>query len=73
MAKDFQLMKPREVESYFRDLLLRTFGNAVEDSANVNAHSGSYYVSFTHEGVDYAFRFKKKSASKIAKAIRSVK
>jgi len=69
----FAEMKPRELEGYFRDLLLKTFGNDVEDAANVNSHSGAYYVSFTAEGVDYAFRFKKKSAAKIAKTIRGLK
>ena len=73
MKLDLSTAKPREIEAYFRDLLLRTFGNKVEDSANINSHSGSYYVSFSHEGVDYAFRFKKKSTAKIAKAIRALK
>lgn len=73
MAKDFQAMKPREVEAYFRDLVLKQFGNKVEDQADVTTHSGSYYISFSHDGVDYAFKFKKKSAGRIAKVIRSLK
>lgn len=70
---NFEAMKPREVESYFRDLILKTFGNEVEDKANINSHRGSYYVSFTHEGVDYAFRFKKVNAARVAKSIRALK
>jgi len=66
-------LKPRQLEAYFRDLLLRTFGNSVEDSADVNTHSGSYYVSFEVEGIDCAYRFKKKNANKIANVIRSLK
>jgi hypothetical protein len=65
-------LPPRKLEAYFRDLLLRTFGNSVEDSADVTAHSGSYYVSFEFEGIDYAFRFKKKNAEKVAKVIRAL-
>lgn len=73
MAKDFQSMKPREVEAYFRQLLLETFGNKVEDEAIVTAKRGAYYISFDFDDDVIEFGFKKKSANKIAKAIRALK
>jgi hypothetical protein len=66
-------MKPREIESYFRELVRREFGNAVEDKADITSHSGSYYITFDADGVHYAFGFKKRNANKIAKVIRSLK
>jgi phosphoribosylanthranilate isomerase len=71
--KDLTQLKPRELEAYFRDLVLKVCGNKTEDSADITSHSGSYYISFAFEGVDYAFRFKKKNANKIARVIRALK
>lgn len=73
MSKDFEAMKPREVEAYFRQLILNTFGNEIEDRADVSANKGSYAVAFSVDGETYEFRFKKKTAAKIAKAIRALK
>lgn len=73
MSKDLTTLKPREIEAYFRDLLLREFGNKVEDGADITSHSGSYYITFDADGVHYAFGFKKRNANRIAKVIRSLK
>jgi hypothetical protein len=70
---DFAVMKPREIEAYFKQLLLDTFGNAVEDYSEIRASHGTYTVAFNYDGQYSSFAFKKKSAPKIAKAIRALK
>jgi hypothetical protein len=70
---DLTKLKPRQVEAYFRDLILKTFGNKTEDGADITSHSGSYYITFDDaEGVHYAFGFKKRNAKSVARAIRGI-
>lgn len=74
MAKDLTTLKPRAIESYFRDLVRRLFGDAVENDAAIYASGGgNYRVAFELDGHEINFGFKKKSANKIAKAIRALK
>ena len=71
--KDFSTMKPREVEAYLRDVILKAHGDAVENNAVILARSGYYTVSLDIGGAFYGFNnFRKKDAGKIAKAIRSL-
>lgn len=72
--KDLTTLKPRQLEAYFRELLRATFGDGVENEAVIYALSGgNYRVAFDADGQDFEFCFKKKSANKIAKAIRALK
>ena len=66
-------VKPRAIESYFSDLLLKTFGNKVQDEADISAAKGSFHVYFAIDGAGFAFDFKRKSAARIVKAIRALK
>lgn len=70
---DFQAMRPREIESYFRQLILACFGNKVEDESIARANRGNYYVAFVLDGASFDFSFKKKSAERVATAIRALK
>lgn len=72
MSKDLTQLKPRDLESYFRDLILKTFGNRVEDAADINTHSGSYYVAFEFNGLHCAYKFKKRNANEVARVIRAL-
>lgn len=72
MAKDFTVMTPRAVEAYFRQLILDTFGNKAENASSVTSGHGSYNVNIRVDESHYEFRFKKKTAAKIAKAIRAL-
>ena len=73
MKPDFQTMKPSEIEEYFSQLLLRTFGNKVQDQADIQSSHGSYHVYFALDGAGFAFDFKRKSAERVAKAIRALR
>ena len=73
MKIDFQTAKPSQIEEYFSQLLLRTFGNKVQDQADVKASHGSYHVYFAVDGAGFAFDFKRKSAARVAAAIRALK
>ena len=71
---DLTTLKPRAIEAHFRELLRKTFSDAVENEAAIYAYSGgNYAVVFQVNGEEYSFGFKKKSANKIAKAIRALK
>lgn len=75
MAIDFldPKVKPRQIEAYFSELLLKCFGNKVQDEADIDAWKGSYNILFTLDGADYAFSFKRRNAERVAKAIRALK
>jgi hypothetical protein len=74
---NFQEMKPRAVEAYLRNVILKTFGDKVENYARVYATHGRYNVQFDADGVGHqvvAFQgFRKSDVGKIAKAIRALK
>lgn len=70
---NFQTATPREIEAYFSELLLKTFGNKVQDEADISAAKGSYHVYFALDGAGFAFDFKRKSAERVVKAIRALK
>jgi hypothetical protein len=73
--KDFSTMKPREVESYLREVILSTFGDGIENSASVTASKGYYTVAveMSDSSVVEFKNFRKKEAKRIAKAIRALK
>ena len=71
---DFQAMKPRAVEAYLRQVILKTFGDKVENNSGVYAMNGFYRVYITTDKQNYQFiNFRKSDAGKIAKAIRALK
>jgi hypothetical protein len=61
------------IEAYFKELIRKTFGNKVEDAADVMSSHGTYHVYFSVDGAGYAFDFKRKSGAKVAAAIRALK
>lgn len=74
MKRDFSAMKPREVEGYLRQVILRTFGDAVENRCSIVAFNGYYSVSFDINKQTFRFRnFRKSNAGKIARAIAALK
>lgn len=66
-------VEPRVIESYFRDLIKATFGDKVENAADIFSTRGSYHVFFAVDGSGFAFDFKRKSAERVAKAIKALK
>lgn len=78
--KDFEAMKPREVEAYLRQVILDTFGDNVENVSSVFSGHGYYtvWIDLTKRGghgkdQSYGFEnFRKTEAPKIAKAIRAL-
>ena len=73
---DFSTAKPREVEGHIRTVILKTFGDEIENDAKVNASHGFYDVEFSIDGGDKEVKFtnfRKTDAPKIAKAIRALK
>ena len=67
-------MKPREIESYLRGVILDVFGDKVENNSGVYAFSGYYRVYIATERQNYQFlNFRKTETGKIAKAIRALK
>jgi hypothetical protein len=74
MSKDFQAMKPREIEAYLREVILKTFGDKVENNSGVYAMNGFYRVYIATDKQNYQFiNFRKGDAPKITKAIRALK
>lgn len=72
MTTDFSKLSPRQVEGYFSQLILKTFGNRVQDDAQITSSHGSYRVEFWVNDASFQFRFKKKSSPRIARAIRAL-
>lgn len=75
MAKDFQAMKPREVEAYLREQVRRAHGDGVENQSTIFSRRGYYTVSLELKDSRYVVfdNFRKAEAPKIAKAIRALK
>jgi hypothetical protein len=74
MSKDLTALKSKDLLTYYRDLIRKTFGDKVENESDVFAYSGgNYRISFQVGDQSYAFGFKKKSANKVARAIRALK
>ena len=72
---DFQTMKPREIEAYLREVVRKTFGDEVENTAEIYARSGYYTVSLMLESGRYVKfdHFRRTEVPKIAKALRAMK
>ena len=71
---DLTTLKPRDLEAHFRELIRLTFNDKVENKATIYASSGGNYCVAFEVGKDaYDFTFKKKSANRIASAIRALK
>jgi hypothetical protein len=72
--KDFETMKPREIEAYLREAILKTFGDEVENRSSVTASKGYYSVYIVADEKQFNFsNFRKGEAGKIAKSIRALK
>lgn len=70
---DLETATSRELEAYLRETVRKSLGNEVEDGAKIVSSHGSYTVTFKIGDEPYEFKFRRKSAKKIAKAIRSLK
>ena len=71
---DFKAMKPREIESYLRQVVLDVFGDSVENQSGVYASHGFYSVYVITGKETFTFNnFRKTQAGKIAKALRALK
>jgi hypothetical protein len=68
-----ELTNARQRESYLKDVILKTFGNKVQDASTVNSSHGTYHVEFDVGTESYSFHFKPKSITRIARAIRALK
>lgn len=74
MKRDFSAMKPREVEGYLRQVILRTFGDEVENQSSILARHGYYSVLVIVNKQRFRFHnFRKGNAGKIARAIAALK
>jgi hypothetical protein len=66
--------KPAEVVSYLSEAIRKSHGDKVQNAASVSAvKGGSYVVAFKIGDEPYEFKFRRKSAKKIAKMIRALK
>jgi hypothetical protein len=66
--------KPAEVVSYLSEAIRKSHGDKVQNAASVSAvKGGSYVVAFKIGDEPYEFKFRRKSAKKIAKVIRALK
>lgn len=72
---DLATAKPRQVEAYLREVVRKSFGDEIENAANIYARAGFYTVQFSlPSGEFHGFNnFRKKDAKRIAKAIRALK
>lgn len=66
---------PREIEAYLRDVILKTFGDKVENKSNVYAHRGYYSVSLVLENEKYVEfnNFRRGDVKQIARSLRALK
>lgn len=67
-------LKPREVEAYLREQVLKIFGNEVEDGTTITASNGRYTLSVS--SVIYEFsvgKFRKKDVPRIIKSLKFLK
>jgi len=72
---DLTTMKPRAIEGYLRDVILKTLGDKIENESSVTSRRGRYTVEIDTGGwglVEFK-NFRKSEAKKIAKAIRALK
>lgn len=67
--------KPREIEGYLRNVILKTFGDEAENNSKVFARSGYYSVSVNLEKEKYIQfnNFRRGDVKKIARAIRAMR
>lgn len=64
-------LKPREVESYLREQVLKAFGDAVENNTKITSGHGFYSVDVQHNGEAYSMgHFRKSEVPRVVKALR---
>jgi hypothetical protein len=72
---DLKTAKPREIEGYLREVILRTLGDAVENKSDIHASRGYYSVHIelpTSKYVEFQ-NFRRSDVPKIVKVIRALK
>lgn len=73
--KNFSTMKPRDVEAYLREQVLKTFGDEVENKTIIQSSHGYYSVGIRIDTKRYLSftNFRKTDAPKIVKSMRALK
>ena len=63
---------PDDVLSLVRRRLRQTFGDEVENAADVHAESGKIYVQFEADEIAYQFAMQRRSVPKFLKTLRNL-
>ena len=71
--KDYSQLPARELEAALREEIRKSFGDVVENDADVWSSHGTYHVTVATKTFRYDFDFKKKqSANMVIKALRAL-
>lgn len=69
---DLMVAKPREIEAYLRNVILKAHGDAIENASTITSSHGAFRVTLHIDKEVHEFNFRRGSAKKIAKAIRAL-